>query len=71
MRTVVPFDQDEAVEKFGHQCALGVSTFTVCFLRGASPSFLARRAVMPASLRRTELALRDALFSSAKLPVTV
>ena len=71
MRTVASMGHEEAVEKFGHQCASGVSTLTTCFLRGASPSFFARRAVIPACLRRTELALFDALFSSAKLPVTV
>ena len=71
MRTTSPSAHEEAREKFGHQCAFGVSTCAACFFFGASPILRALRAVRPACFLRTELALFEALFSPAKLPVTV
>lgn len=71
MHTTSPSAHEEAREKFGHQCAFGVSTCVACFFFGASPILRAFRAVRPACFLRTELALFDALFSPAKLPVTV
>ena len=71
MRTTAPAGHDVVCEKLGHHFASGVSTWLASFFFGASPSLRAFRAVSPACLRRAELALADARFSPAKLPVTV
>lgn len=68
MRTTVPAGHDVVCEKLGHHFASGVSTGLASFFFGASPSLRAFRAVIPACLRRTELALADARFSPRKAP---